>query len=146
MTTKLLTINFAISRSYCRYVRPQKTAFGTKSISSLPHAKNHPQKRIFYFYCRLAISESFRGLFVACDVFACYFSWLFRVPFSVSKDSVCAFLLALPGPRFGQILLVLALEKLGTQKPTQNPQKIPPKNAFARTFSKSWRQLLPSSL
>ena len=66
---------------------------------------------------------SFRGLFVTCDVPAHYSSCLFHGFFVALENRVCAFLWLsrgfsvafsrrFCGPRFGQILRALALEKL----------------------------------
>ena len=52
MATDILTLNFALSKFYCRGASPRKTAFWTIFLSALVHA-TLPQKRKIYFYCRL---------------------------------------------------------------------------------------------
>ena len=65
--------------------------------------------------CRDCNCSIFRRLFVTRDVFTHYFFVAFSWPSSPWKNSVWAFLVVFSwlfrGPRFGQILRVLALEK-----------------------------------
>ena len=49
-------IKFALSKFYCRGVSHAKQRFGR--FSSLPPRPPPPQKRKFYFYCRLAVSDT----------------------------------------------------------------------------------------
>ena len=64
MTTKFLDNNiFKFSKFYCRGVSHEKQHFGR--FSSLPPRPPPRKKRKFYFYCRLAVSDSNRKLKIA---------------------------------------------------------------------------------
>ena len=62
MTTIFLDNKFALSTFYCHGVsHREKQRFGTIFLSA---PKAHPsQKHKFCLYCRLAVSETFRGIF-----------------------------------------------------------------------------------
>ena len=63
MTTKFFDYKIGTFEFYCRGISHEKQRFGTIFLSA-PTARP-PQKRKFYFYCRLAVSETWLRIAVS---------------------------------------------------------------------------------
>ena len=89
--------------------------FGGSPRSANPSSPYSIRKRPEPQFCPKFVPAFVRRLFVTCDVFARYFfvafSWFFRDFFVALISLEKQYLSLFRGPRFGQILRVLTLEK-----------------------------------